>query len=46
MEEKMFYLITKLRDEASFVHSEKNHLIEIYKEVSWQSTNLQMCRSI
>jgi len=34
MEQELFGLITKLRDETSFINSEKKHLIELYKQVS------------
>ncbi len=34
MEQELFSLITKLRDETSFINSEKKHLIELYKQVS------------
>ena len=33
MEEELYNLIKKLRDEASFVQSEKKHLIDLYKQV-------------
>ncbi len=33
MEEELYNLIKKLRDETSFVQSEKKHLFELYKQV-------------
>jgi hypothetical protein len=33
MEEELYNLIKKLRDESSFVQSEKKHLIELFKQV-------------
>ena len=34
MNEELISLIEKLRDESSFVQSEKRHLIELYKQVT------------
>ena len=33
MDEELNSLIKKLRDEASFVHTEKKYLIELYRQV-------------